>query len=71
MKLQANIAGMATSKPTAVAINEPAPPGAIAVRLAEFACATLANVFITPPDRPGAEGLPAVLSGKAPAAASL
>ena len=39
---------MATSRPTTVAINAPATPGAIAVKLAWFALAMPAKVSMTP-----------------------
>src|SRR6476659_2608713 len=49
------MAGIATNRPTTVAINAPATPGAIAVRLAELARAIPENVSITPqtvPNKP-------------------
>src|SRR5277367_1117460 len=48
MKLYANIAGIATSKPVTVATSAAATPGAIVVRLAELFSAMLANVDMTP-----------------------
>src|SRR5580698_8917028 len=48
MKLYANIAGIATSKPVTVVNNAAATPGAIAVRVAAWLSAMPANVDITP-----------------------
>ena len=42
------MAGMATNRPTTVAISAPATPGAMAVRLAACAIAMPENVSITP-----------------------
>src|SRR5580692_5133655 len=42
------MAGMATSRPTTVAINAAATPGAMAVKLAEWASAMPAKVDMTP-----------------------